>query len=38
MMVKVGGVIVALAIALALFGPALSPYDPSTQELARRLE
>jgi peptide/nickel transport system permease protein len=38
MMVKVGGAIVALAIALALFGPALSPYDPSTQELARRLE
>jgi peptide/nickel transport system permease protein len=38
MMVKVGGAIVALAIALALFGPALSPYDPATQELARRLE
>ncbi len=38
MMVKVGGFIVALAIGLALFGPALSPYDPSTQELARRLE
>jgi peptide/nickel transport system permease protein len=38
MMVKVGGAIVALAIALALFGPALSPYDASTQELARRLE
>ncbi len=38
MMVKVGGFIVALAVALALFGPSLSPYDPSTQELARRLE
>lgn len=38
MMVKAGGGIVALAIALALFGPALSPYDPSAQELARRLE
>ena len=38
MMVKVGGFIVALAIALALFGPALSPYDSSTQELSRRLE
>ena len=38
MMVKVGGAIVALAIALAVFGPTLSPYDPSTQELARRLE
>lgn len=38
MMVKFGGFIVALAVALALFGPSLSPYDPSTQELARRLE
>ncbi len=38
MMVKVGGFIVALAVALALFGPSLSPYEPSTQELARRLE
>ena len=38
MMVKAGGFIVALAIALALFGPVLSPYEPSTQELARRLE
>jgi len=38
MMVKAGGFIVALAIALALVGPALSPYDPSNQELARRLE
>ncbi|CAN5761068.1 ABC transporter permease [soil metagenome] len=38
MMVKAGGFIVALAIALALVGPALSPYDESAQELARRLE
>jgi peptide/nickel transport system permease protein len=38
MMVKAGGFIVALAIALALFGPALSPYDPSHQDLPRRLE
>jgi peptide/nickel transport system permease protein len=38
MMVKVGGFIVALAVALALFGPSLSPYDPSTQDLPRRLE
>lgn len=38
MMVKAGGVIVAIAIALAVFGPALSPYDASAQELARRLE
>lgn len=38
MMVKAGGVIVALAIALAVFGPALSPYEPFSQELARRLE
>jgi peptide/nickel transport system permease protein len=38
MMVKVGGFIVALAVALALFGPSLSPYDPSAQALARRLE
>ena len=38
MMVKAGGVIVAIAVALAVFGPALSPYDASAQELARRLE
>ena len=38
MMVKVGGLIVAITIALAVFGPTLSPYDPSSQELARRLE
>ena len=38
MMVKAGGFIVALAFALALFGPAISPYDSSAQDLARRLE
>ena len=37
-MVRVGGFIVAATIALALFGPVLSPYDTSSQELARRLE
>jgi len=37
-MVRVGGFIVAVTIALALFGPVLSPYDTSSQELARRLE
>lgn len=37
-MLRVGGFIVALTIALALFGPVLSPYEPSSQELARRLE
>jgi len=37
-MLRVGGVIVLLTIALALFGPAISPYDASSQELARRLE
>ena len=38
MMLKAGGVIVALALALALFGPILSPHDASAQDLARRLE
>ncbi|CAN5844201.1 ABC transporter permease [soil metagenome] len=37
-MLRVGGFIVLLTIALALFGPAVSPYDASSQELARRLE
>jgi len=37
-MLRVGGFIVLLAIALAVFGPSVSPYDPSAQELARRLE
>lgn len=37
-MIRVGLVIVLIAIGAALVGPALSPYDPSSQELARRLE
>ncbi len=37
-MLRVGGFIVLLALTLALFGPAVSPYDPSSQQLARRLE
>src|SRR6188472_2680440 len=38
MMIKVGLVIVSLAIVAALVGPAISPYDPAGQELSRRLE
>jgi peptide/nickel transport system permease protein len=37
-MLRVGGFIVAVTIALALFGPVLSPYETASQELARRLE
>ena len=37
-MVRVGIVIVVIAVFAALAGPFLSPYDPSSQELARRLE
>ena len=37
-MIRAGAFIVALAIAAALVGPLLSPYDPSAQDLARRLE
>src|SRR5688572_15690684 len=37
-MIRAGGFIVALAIVAALVGPFVSPHDPSTQELARRLE
>ena len=37
-MVRVGMVIVLIAVFAALAGPVLSPYDPSSQELARRLE
>ena len=37
-MLRVGLVIVALAIFAAVAGPVLSPYDPSSQELSRRLE
>ena len=37
-MIRAGTFIVVLTIAAALAGPILSPYDPSAQELARRLE
>jgi peptide/nickel transport system permease protein len=37
-MIRVGLAIVLLAVAAALVGPLLSPYDPAAQELARRLE
>ena len=37
-MIRAGGFIVALAIVAALAGPFVSPHDPSTQDLARRLE
>src|SRR5918994_259704 len=37
-MTKVGGAIVLLAVIAAIFGPALAPFDPSSQELALRLE
>jgi peptide/nickel transport system permease protein len=38
MMLRVGFVIVGLTLLAAVFGPALTPYDSSAQELARRLE
>ena len=37
-MIRAGTLIVILAIVAALAGPLLWPYDPSAQELARRLE
>jgi len=37
-MVRVGVIIVVIAAFAALAGPFLCPYDPSVQELARRLE
>jgi peptide/nickel transport system permease protein len=37
-MIRVGSLIVGLAIVAALAGPILWPYHPSAQELARRLE
>lgn len=37
-MIRVGFVIVSIAALAAVIGPALSPYDPSAQELVRRLE
>jgi peptide/nickel transport system permease protein len=37
-MIRVGLVIVLVALAAAALGPVLTPYDPASQELARRLE
>jgi peptide/nickel transport system permease protein len=37
-MIRLGGFIVALAVAGALLGPIVTPYDPAAQDLARRLE
>jgi peptide/nickel transport system permease protein len=37
-MVRVGAIIVFVAFFAAVAGPLLCPYDPSAQELARRLE
>jgi peptide/nickel transport system permease protein len=37
-MIRVGGFIVVLAVAAALLGPIVTPYDPAAQDLARRLE
>ena len=37
-MIRLGLAIVVVAILAAVVGPTLSPYDPSAQELARRLE
>lgn len=37
-MIRVGVVIVALAVFVAIAGPFLTSYDPNAQELARRLE
>jgi peptide/nickel transport system permease protein len=37
-MIRVGIVIVSIAVLAALLGPALTPYDPAAQDLARRLE
>ena len=38
MMLRVGALIVLIAVTAALLGPLVMPYDPSAQELARRLE
>ena len=37
-MIRVGAVIVAVAALAALVGPLLTPYDPSAQALALRLQ
>jgi peptide/nickel transport system permease protein len=36
-MLKLGAVIVGIALIAAIAGPAITPFDPSSQELARRL-
>jgi peptide/nickel transport system permease protein len=38
MMLRLGALVVGLTLVAALFGPHLTPYDSSAQELARRLE
>jgi peptide/nickel transport system permease protein len=37
-MIRVGLLVVLVAVLAALVGPVLTPYDPAAQELARRLE
>lgn len=37
-MIRVGAFIVCLAVAAAVLGPIVTPYDPAAQDLARRLE
>ncbi len=37
-MIRVGILIVSIAVLAAVVGPSLSPYDPAAQELVRRLE
>jgi peptide/nickel transport system permease protein len=37
-MIRVGFLIVALAVAAAVLGPSLTPYDPTSQTLSQRLE
>ncbi len=37
-MIRVGGIIVVIAVLAAVLGPVLTPYDPSAQTLAQRLE
>ena len=37
-MIRIGMVIVIVAVLAALAGPVLTPYDPAAQELSRRLE
>jgi peptide/nickel transport system permease protein len=38
MMIRLGMTIVVVAVLAALAGPAVSPYNPASQELSRRLE